>query len=80
MKIHSSSTHHYADGEVGEVLSPQNTLGVSGGNRVAAESNTIEVNGDLHLRRIKTTQQTYNASLLLVWCHPGVSKYEWNLI
>ena len=45
MKIQSLSTHHDADGGVGEVLTPQNTTGVTGVNSVAAKSNTIEVAG-----------------------------------
>ena len=36
MKMYSLSTHHYADGGVGEVIE-QNTLGVSGVNGVAAK-------------------------------------------
>ena len=35
-------------------LSPQNTFGVSGGNSVAAKSNTIEVNGDQFFKQKKT--------------------------
>ena len=46
MEIHSLSTHHYAGGGVGEVFESTNTSGVSGVNSVAAESNTIEVNGN----------------------------------
>ena len=37
-------------------LSPQNTFGVSGVNRVAAKSNTIEVDGDHFYKR--ETQHT----------------------
>ena len=47
-KIHSLSTHHYANGGVG----------VSGGNSIGAESNTIEVNCVLFFRRNKTTEKT----------------------
>ena len=46
MIIHSLSTHHYADGGVGEVKRPQTPFGVSGVNSVADKSKTMEVNGD----------------------------------
>ena len=45
-KIHSLSTHHYADGGWVKCFSPLNTSGVSGVNNVTAKFNTIEVNGD----------------------------------
>ena len=56
MKIQSVSTHHCADGGVGEVLSPQNTLGVSGLNSDATKSNTIEEISYQIFRRNKTTE------------------------
>ena len=34
-------------------LSPQSTFGVSGVNSAAAKSNTIEVNGDHFIKRLK---------------------------
>ena len=48
MKLHSLSTHRYADGEGGGggCLSPQNTSGVSEVNFLSAESDAIEVTGD----------------------------------
>ena len=52
-------------------LSPQNPLGVSGVNSVAAESNAIAVNGDQFFKHEKTTEKN---SILLLWCHPSVSK------
>ena len=45
-------------------LSSQNTSGVSGVNFLAAESNTIEVNGDRDFRRNKTTEKKQHASTL----------------
>ena len=42
---------------LGNCLSPQNTFGVSGVNRVAAKSNTIWVNGDQFFKRKKTTEK-----------------------
>ena len=37
----------------GKCLSPQNILGVSGVNSIAAKSNTIEANGDHFFKRKK---------------------------
>ena len=55
MEIHPLSTHHYADGGVGEVFESTKTCEVSGLNFVRTESNTIEVNADLFFRHNKTT-------------------------
>ena len=50
MKMYSLSTHHYADEGLGEVFE-------SSKHSVAAKSNTIEVNGDLFFKGIKTTDK-----------------------
>ena len=51
-------------------LSPQNTSGVSGVHFVAAESNTIEVNGDSFFRHNKTEKTfacLHTAPVVLTW-------------
>ena len=50
-----SSTHHYADGEVGEVFeSPKQCWSPRGKTELQPKFDTIEVNCDLFFRRNKT--------------------------
>ena len=58
MKIPLLSTHHYADGRVGEVFESINTSGVS--KSIAAESNTMEVNCALIFRLNKHNRKKCN--------------------
>ena len=75
IKIHSLSTHHYANGALGEVYEyeSQNTFVVSGANCIAA----IQYNWSkwwTTLNRRKQQKKHENVSILLLRCHPSVLK------
>ena len=57
MNIHSSPTHQYADGRVGEVFESTKHFWSLRINLVSAESDTIELTGDRYFRRNKTTEK-----------------------
>ena len=57
--MHSLPTQHYADGEVGELLEyTKHFWSWRGVNIVAAQSNTIEINGESFFGYYKTYKKT----------------------